>query len=664
MLIKFISYCLLSVFAFFLPLCGVAQTGAPVLNVTFGEGQSNPGNPLPAINTQFNFSPEACPPPGNYTITNSLILCPATRMGRTIDNTPLSIYGYMMSVIDTTSLADKLIYVDTLTENLCPGTSYEFSAAFLNTEIPANCIGSNVHFPNFTLTVETINGTLLQGFNSGPVYYDYDLVFVPKFHVYKVDFILPAGVGALVLKIKDRAAFYSPCVYSYAIDDIKFSAAGPDANIEFNDGNGTALIKSVCFQDNKSIAFSGNVGPGFTNTAVQWQQSINNGITWTDIPGATGYNYSRSFSVPDTFLFRLRASEASKIANENCSVISNALKVEVNGIPSDIKVSNNSPVCSGSDLQFNAEGGASYVWSGPNGFSDNIQAPHIFHSSFADSGTYYAQIVTFGGCKTTDSTHVKIIGTDVKLGSDQSICKGKSVQLNAAGGSGYMWSPVIGLSDATIANPKASPEITTTYTVKVTDDFGCSNSGSVTIKLLNSIAVKAIISGPDFICRPTDTANFSNSSLGRITYANWDFGNGQSSTLFNPPVQDYIADLNRTDYSVRLIVTDSANCKDTAYHVMKVEINCYIAVPSAFTPNGDRLNDYLYPLHAYKATDLIFRVYNRLGQLVFETKDWTKKWDGTVKGEPQPSGVYVWMLSYTDANKKYVSLKGSTILIR
>jgi len=111
-------------------------------------------------------------------------------------------------------------------------------------------------------------------------------------------------------------------------------------------------------------------------------------------------------------------------------------------------------------------------------------------------------------------------------------------------------------------------------------------------------------------------------------------------------------------------VTDSAGCSDTVFHVMKVENNCYIAVPTAFTPNGDGLNDYLYPLNAYKATDLTFRVFNRLGQLVFQTNDWTKKWDGTVKGEPQPLGVYVWMLLYTDANKKEVSLKGSTLLIR
>jgi len=87
-------------------------------------------------------------------------------------------------------------------------------------------------------------------------------------------------------------------------------------------------------------------------------------------------------------------------------------------------------------------------------------------------------------------------------------------------------------------------------------------------------------------------------------------------------------------------------------------------VPSAFTPNGDGLNDYLYPLNAYEATNLLFRVFDRSGQLVFETKDWTKKWDGTVKGIKQATDVYVWMLEYTDVKGKKISQKGTTVLIR
>ena len=93
--------------------------------------------------------------------------------------------------------------------------------------------------------------------------------------------------------------------------------------------------------------------------------------------------------------------------------------------------------------------------------------------------------------------------------------------------------------------------------------------------------------------------------------------------------------------------------------------NCFIAVPSAFTPNSDGLNDFLYPLNAYKAVGLSFSVYNRFGQRLFYTNDWIKKWDGTFKGQGADPGTYVWVLTYTDRDtNKRVEQKGTTVLIR
>jgi gliding motility-associated-like protein len=153
-------------------------------------------------------------------------------------------------------------------------------------------------------------------------------------------------------------------------------------------------------------------------------------------------------------------------------------------------------------------------------------------------------------------------------------------------------------------------------------------------------------------------------SLGKVVSWNWDFGNGQTSISANPAVQHYrIAD-NITSYPVRLAIMDTTGCTDTAYHFLQVAGNCYISVPSAFTPNRDGLNDYLYPLNAYKATNLLFSVYNRHGQHLFVTRDWTRKWDGTVGGKAQAAGVYVWVLDYTDASRKKISLRGTTVLIR
>jgi gliding motility-associated-like protein len=70
-------------------------------------------------------------------------------------------------------------------------------------------------------------------------------------------------------------------------------------------------------------------------------------------------------------------------------------------------------------------------------------------------------------------------------------------------------------------------------------------------------------------------------------------------------------------------------------------------------------------VNAYKAQQLDFSVYNRYGQLVWHTTNWQHKWNGTIDGAPQASGVFVWKLSYYDPDRrKTVRLNGTSTLIR
>jgi gliding motility-associated-like protein len=176
--------------------------------------------------------------------------------------------------------------------------------------------------------------------------------------------------------------------------------------------------------------------------------------------------------------------------------------------------------------------------------------------------------------------------------------------------------------------------------------------------------VKAAFEVADTLC-PTDTLHFTDLSSPNTTGWRWDFGNGVTSTRQTPPAQSYPLTGRPSSYTARLTVQNNFNCTDIAYKILTVLASCYIAVPSAFTPNGDGLNDYLYPLNAFKADNLYFRVFNRYGQIIFETRDWTRKWDGRVNGNPQGSGTYVWTFSYTDRNTgQKVALSGTTVLIR
>ncbi len=190
----------------------------------------------------------------------------------------------------------------------------------------------------------------------------------------------------------------------------------------------------------------------------------------------------------------------------------------------------------------------------------------------------------------------------------------------------------------------------------------CSDEASATIVLDNE--VKAGFEMPTVIC-PEDQLVLVNTSTGLIDTWQWNYTIGTSS-LQTPNAINFPINNIESLYTIKLMArNNSIGCTDTVTKVLKVLDNCFIAVPSAFTPNGDGLNDYLYPNNALKATNLEFKVFNRWGQVVFESHNWQEKWDGKFRGVPQQTGVYVWFLRYTHVDTgQSVFKKGTTTLIR
>ena len=244
-------------------------------------------------------------------------------------------------------------------------------------------------------------------------------------------------------------------------------------------------------------------------------------------------------------------------------------------------------------------------------------------------------------------------------------CEENSVQYNHIAGNGinsWSWN-FDNIRSSILQNPLIRyDDFFTKKTTLVVSNGVCSDTASASVVFNNLL--EADFEGPEFAC-PDDVITYVNKGQGTITGYNWTFGNGSNSTLKDPPAQSYPVPSVTRDETVRLIIRNSYGCADTATKKIKVVNNCYIAVPSAFTPNGDGLNDYLYPLNAYKARDLSFSVYNRFGQRLFFTENWTVKWDGNFKGQGADLGTYVWILNYfnIETNKR-VQQKGTTILIR
>jgi len=141
----------------------------------------------------------------------------------------------------------------------------------------------------------------------------------------------------------------------------------------------------------------------------------------------------------------------------------------------------NSPICENETLQLYATGASIYQWSGPSGFSSNVPNPTIPTPTPAHTGMYYIT-ASVGQCIAYDSVYVIVNPAPVaSAGTDKTITLGEYINLYGSGGPTYSWQPASTLTNAGIANPIAFPTTTTTYTLTVTNIYGCSDTDNVVI---------------------------------------------------------------------------------------------------------------------------------------------------------------------------------------
>ncbi|RYD93060.1 MAG: T9SS type B sorting domain-containing protein, partial [Sphingobacteriales bacterium] len=173
----------------------------------------------------------------------------------------------------------------------------------------------------------------------------------------------------------------------------------------------------------------------------------------------------------------------------------------------------------------------------------------------------------------------------------------------------------------------------------------CSDTHTESLVLNNKVTADFIL--PVDGC-PGDLLTIVNTSEGPIDSWSWTLGNGVTSSLETPPTITFPTTGIDQVYPISLEVSNAAGCTVTTTKNITIFGSCLILVPTGFTPNGDGRNDFLFPLNAFKADNLDFKVFNRWGELVFRANNHLQKWDGKIGGIEQPAGVYVWMRNYTD----------------
>ncbi|MEO9532384.1 MAG: choice-of-anchor L domain-containing protein [Crocinitomicaceae bacterium] len=274
--------------------------------------------------------------------------------------------------------------------------------------------------------------------------------------------------------------------------------------------------------------------------------------------------------------------------------------------------------------------------------------------------TVYTVTVTDGcGVEISETVTVTVEASvlELEMSPDQLICPGDSADIWVVATEGlgdytYYWMH----SGETTSDVTVSPNITTTYTVSVEDACHTYDiQGSTTVEVVRPNANFEILTDEPMENLPVSF--FQTTTNGVSQY--WDFGNGDFSTDHSP---------NTTYnpwgwYEVTLIAYNEIGCSDTAVKPIYIKPEFYFYAPNAFTPDGNRLNN-TYGISVIGAIDFEFQIFNRWGELIYQTTDRYFKWDGTYLDLPVQDGVLVYKARVVDREEQIHEFTGSIVIIR
>ncbi|MDG1477055.1 MAG: gliding motility-associated C-terminal domain-containing protein [Vicingaceae bacterium] len=327
-------------------------------------------------------------------------------------------------------------------------------------------------------------------------------------------------------------------------------------------------------------------------------------------------------------------------------------KIDLSLLKADAEVYTTPSYCIGDTVRFQnlSIGGAYFSWDfGDGSAASNLTEP--FHL-FADTGTYQVRLIAVDAIscvgQDTDYVDIFIVAPDAKAWPDTIVCPGQEVELFSGGGTILGWEPFIDVYENQ-GKYFTTPFFPATYTVTVEDALGCKADASLTIGVLPAPFLEAgddqEASSDNLILKATGVGNFR----------------------WSPPFlvscdtcQSTVAFPNTTTvFTVSL--TNEIGCESTDQLTIFVDPEIY--APNAFTPNGDGIND-LFLLKTHRVDKFNLQIFDRWGELLFQTNNKTEGWNGYYKGILSKNDVYIWKLKYTFTTGERNSMIGTVTLVR
>jgi gliding motility-associated-like protein len=317
----------------------------------------------------------------------------------------------------------------------------------------------------------------------------------------------------------------------------------------------------------------------------------------------------------------------------------------------------------------NISGEVQFDWNFEEGniLSGNGEGP--YQVEWNEEGSYLIELTVTNefGCKDYSFEQIKVAPNPTALFTANTIgCEPLTVffQNESIGGSAYLWQFGDGGVSTDINPVHTYSAGIYSVTLTVTSEFGC--LASVTLPDFIEVlpAPVACAATEEDISHPYDlsqaTFHFENCSQFGTSYT-WNFGDGSLSTAENPEHTFAVEDT----FFVTLLVSNGYCADSVTLGPIVIVVAEDLQFPTAFSPNGDGSNDFFHHLYSVGLLDLYYAVYNRWGELVFETTDpQSKGWDGLFKGKKCDVGVYVWKADAGFVNGARSKTSGNVTLIR
>ena len=381
--------------------------------------------------------------------------------------------------------------------------------------------------------------------------------------------------------------------------------------------------------------------------------------SWTPDYNITGANTANPVVTPnDTTVYTVTVTDKACI---------DSAKITVNVLDFiTVKLAQDTAICAGDSIKLLPDSYAlSYLWmASDNGATLNSATVKNPLAAPQETTTYYVS-ANLGHCQDKAQETVLVSPyPQVSVSADTSICYGTSAQLYGnTVAAYYAWSPPGSLQNNQTLSPVAHPSTTTLYVLTVRDTFYCPKPvrDTVTVHVIAPVVVNAGNDTNIVYLQPLQL--LATSSADTTAFVWQPAAYLSAADIYNPVAGFSKTDLTKYTYYVTATTPEGCKGEDSITIYIYKSLSS-IFIPSAFTPNGDGRNDIVIPIMAGIKEYRYFRIFNRWGQLVFTTSKEGDGWNGTLHGDLQPVGTYVYEALGIDYVNRPVFKKGTLVLIR